>query len=279
MAGNVDAPVHAARAANGDDELRLSLLDVLRHEEIEHGVELFLKLLRHGPLADVFGDLRNSAALPAQFLDIEGIWQEAHIEHHVGIQGHAELEAEGQDIDAHLVSIFTAKEPPDLFFEIDFPQLRRVDDVRRLVAHGFQAAALLLDAVGDACVRRHRMAAARFLVAADDRLIRGFHEEHLVGRPRLVHLFEHMHEGVEELAPARVHDEHDAAHMSGRMAAKLGKFRDEHRRQIVHHEIAEVFQKAARLRLTAARKPRHDDKFEILLFRHAVHLCKLIRIP
>ena len=42
-----DAAVHAARTADGDDKLTLSLLDVLRNEKIHHAVEMLQKLLRH----------------------------------------------------------------------------------------------------------------------------------------------------------------------------------------------------------------------------------------
>ena len=82
-------------------------------------------------------------------------------------------------------------------------------------------------------------------------------------------------EGYTTITPqdyARINDEHDTAHMTSRMAAKLRKLRDEHRRQVVHHKIAEILHKATGLSLTAAGHSRHDDKAEIV-FRHASPSC------
>ena len=281
--GDVDTAVHAARAADCDDELALALFDVLRHEEIDHLIEQARKLLCHRPFRDVLRDLRHSAALVAHRFDVEGVRQEAHVEHHVRIERHAELEAERQHVDAHLLAARRAEQPVDLVAQVDLAQFRRVDDVRRLRAHGCQALALLRDAFGDARGRRHRMAAARLLVAADDGRVGCIHKEHLIGHIVLFHVVERMDKRVKELAAARVDDEHDLADMAAGMLAELDKLRDEYRRQVVHAEVAEILEVAARLRLAAARHARHDDETESLflcLFRfyHFTHLSHL-RVP
>ena len=110
------------------------------------------------------------------------------------------------------------------------------------------------------------MAAARLLVATDDHGIRGVHEEHLIGQVVAIHLIEHLHERIEELPAACIDDEHDLAHMTARMTAKLHEFRDKDRRQVVDDEIAEILHIAAGLRLAPSRHARYDDQTEILLF-------------
>ena len=278
--GDVDTAVHAARAADRDDELALALFDVLRHKEVEHLVEQARELLRHRPLRDVLGHLRHGAALVAHRFDVERVRQEAHIKNHVGVERHAELEAEREHVDAHLLAARRAKQPMDLVAQVDLAQLRRIDDVRRLRAHGCQALALLGNSLRDARGRRHRMAAARFLVAADDGRIRRIHEEHLIRHIVLVHVVERVDKRIEELAAARVDDEYDLADMAAGMLAELDKLRDEDRWQVIHAEVPEVLKIAACLRLAAARHARHDDEAEgifLCLFRfyHLTHLTHL----
>ena len=46
MLGDEHAAVHAARTAHGNDQLALALLDILRHEEIDHAVKTLDEFLR-----------------------------------------------------------------------------------------------------------------------------------------------------------------------------------------------------------------------------------------
>ena len=121
------------------------------------------------------------------------------------------------------------------------------------------------------------MAATRLLVAADDGRVGSIHEEHLVVRVALIHILEHLHERIEELTAPRIDAEHDLAHMAARMGAELHELRDEDRRQIVHAEIPEILEIAARLRLAAARHARDDDEPGCGLLPFRLALSRFLR--
>ena len=82
------------------------------------------------------------------------------------------------------------------------------------------------------------MAAASLLITPDNAGIGSIHKEHFIGNIFLVHIVEHMDEGVKKFPAAGIHHEHDLAHMVTRMFAKFHKFGYKDRRQIIHHEIA-----------------------------------------
>ena len=77
-----------------------------------------------------------------------------------------------------------------------------------------------------------------------------------------------MEERVKEFTAPRIDDQDDFCDMPARLHAKLRKFRDEHRREIVHAEKAQVFQITVGLCFSSARHPRHNHK-SIISLLHA----------
>ena len=252
MLRDKDAPMHASRAAHGNHQLALSLFDILGHQKIYHRIQDLLEFLRRRLFVDIGRNLRHRAALVAHGFHIERVRQKPHIQHHIRIQRHAELEAEGQDIDVHLFAFRAAENLDDLVLEFCLFEFRGINDIGCFAANGSQSLPFLRNSFRNARGRRHRMAASRLFVAADNHGIRRIHEKHFIGLIALVHILQHMQEGIKKLAAAGIHHQYDLAHMTSHMGAKLRKLRDKDRRQIVHAEISQILHITASLRLSSA---------------------------
>jgi hypothetical protein len=90
------------------------------------------------------------------------------------------------------------------------------------------------------------VAAPRFLVAADERLVGSLQKKNLVDKPLGFQILQHLHKGIEKLAAADVDHEGDLANPSGGLHTQLGKLGDEHRRQIVDAKITQVLHRRGR---------------------------------
>ena len=181
--------MHAARAADGDGELRLARRLELMHEKIHEVIQLCQEIPRHRSRCDVLRDFLHAPARMLVFRDVKRIRQETDIDHHIGIDGDAILEAEGKDRDLHLL-IRAVRTEPALHVLLEVGRLHRcrINDHIRLCAHAGKDLSLLLDAFLDTHILRERMLAARLHVAAHQRLIGGFQKDHLMRNAALFQL-------------------------------------------------------------------------------------------
>ena len=271
MLGDEDAAVHAARAANGNDELTLALLHVLRQEERNQPIKLLLKLLCDIPRLDIGGDLRDGAALIPQRIDVERIRQEAHIKDKVGIERNAVLKPEREDIHVHLdISAGCIVVLSNDVAQLGFAQVRRIDQLGCTRTERGKLPALTRHPLRDPCLGSERMWAACLLVAAYDHVVGRLHKEQLVGYIPRVEFAKDADKVVEELAAARIHHNRRAADLAMRLTAEIDEFRNKDRWQIVHAEIAQILHIAGGERFSAARQSRHDHRAEFL--RRALRL-------
>ena len=102
--GDGDGAVLASGAAEGDGEVALPFLDVMRQQEQEHLGDAVEEFLRLGKVADVGGDLGMPAGELAELGDEVGIGQEAHVEDEVGFERDAVLVAEADRRDEQATS-------------------------------------------------------------------------------------------------------------------------------------------------------------------------------
>ena len=91
----------AARAADGDRKLRLTLRDIARHHRIEQLCPSLPKLLRLGMVQNKIGDLFIETGHRAHLGIVERIRQEADVDHNVRLDGHAVLKAKREHVDVH----------------------------------------------------------------------------------------------------------------------------------------------------------------------------------
>src|SRR5215218_4192390 len=87
----------AAGAADGHDEVRLALRDVLRQQVFEQRQDAAVELLETAVACDVLDDPAVEAGQRPQVRLVVGVLQEPHVEEEVGVACRAVLEAEGQE--------------------------------------------------------------------------------------------------------------------------------------------------------------------------------------
>ena len=111
---------------------------------------------------------------------IEGIGQKAHVDHQVRLDGHAVLEAKGEDRDLHELLVGELGEGAgEAAAQLARAQAARVDHEVGGVADGGELGALAGDGMGDRLARRgERVTAAVLVVAAHEDLVGGVQEQH-----------------------------------------------------------------------------------------------------
>ena len=141
--GDGDAAVLAACAADGDGQVAFALGDVAGHSDVEQVLPSGQKLLRDVVLDHEIAHERVVARHGAHLRVVEGIRQEAHVDHKIGLHGHAVLEAEREDGDLQELLVGKLRESAaKARAEFFGGQRGGVDDEVGRVAHGAQLAAL-----------------------------------------------------------------------------------------------------------------------------------------
>ena len=180
--GDRDAAVLAARAADGDSELLLALGDVARHDAVEQRLPADHEILGLLAVHDEVAHGGVEARQRTQLGIVVGVRQEAHVDHQVGVDRGAVLEAERVDRDGQSGAFLARSEQrADRRLELWREHRGGVDDVMGALAQREQQVALALDALGDGgAVGAERMAAPARLVAGDELLVGGevHHDAH-----------------------------------------------------------------------------------------------------
>ena len=254
----------AAGAADADRERVAPLGGVLRQEKVDHVGELGEKILRHVAAQDVFLHLSVHAAHRAELFDVKRVRQKAHVEHEVGVDRDAVLEAEGHDVDQNIApGAAVGKILADAFLQHGEREARRVDDIVGALAHGGEQLALAAHGLGQgaAALGLQRVRPARLLVAAHDGALRRLDEQNAVIHAHVCQLAERGKELGKALLAADVRHERDLFISSARGKAQLGKPRQQCHRQIVHAVKVQILQHVGRAALAAAGQARYDQKF------------------
>ena len=108
--------------------------------------------------------------------------------------------------------------------------------------------------------RRQRMRPPGLAEAPDQRRVAGLEEDqHRIQAAHLAQLLEDLRERRQEVAFAHVDDDRDLVDVAA-AHRQLGQRRDQRRRQVVDAEVAEILERADRLRLSRSREPGQDDE-------------------
>ena len=179
--GDGDASVLTARAADRNRERGLTLGHVPGHDDIEEAEPGLHELLRHGIVKDEVRDLLVVAREGSHLGVIEGVREEAHVDHEVGLGGKPVLEAEREDAHVHELLLGEFGEgPAETRPERGGAHGARIDDEVRHLARSDELRALPGDGVLDRLARGgERMAPAVLVIAAHEDLIGRVEEEHL----------------------------------------------------------------------------------------------------
>ena len=119
----------AAGAAEGDREPRLALADVGRQRELEVLVEVLEEAPGDRLGEDVVAYSVCQARQLAELVDVVRVLHEPDVEHEVGLERHAVLEAEADQLDREPVRLGGVAEPgEDPLAQLPQRQVGRVDD-------------------------------------------------------------------------------------------------------------------------------------------------------
>ena len=113
----------------------------------------------------------------------------------------------------------------------------------------------------DRSVRRERMRPPRLAEAPHQRRVARLEEDQHRVQPRhLPQLPEDLRERRQEAALADVDDDRDLLDVAAGAQRQLRQRRNQRRRQVVDAEVAEILERADRLRLARSRQPGEDDE-------------------
>ncbi len=254
----------AAGAADGDRQVALALGDVGGDEELEQRQQPAVELARLRARLDVGAHRLVEAGLRSQLVDVVGVGQEADVEGEVGVARRAVLEAEGEQGQRQLAAVLTAQhllgDPPA---QLPAGQAAGVHHHVGAGAQRREQLALGADPVDDPALRGERMAAARLLVAVEQRLLVGLEEEQLRLQPVGAELVEHLDQPLEVLAAAHVGDDGGLLHPAALVAEELAEAADHPRRQVVDAEVAAVLEGGDRFRLAGAGVAGDQDQLDL----------------
>ena len=122
----------AAGAADGDGEIALSLSDVVRNQEVDHGAELFEEGPGYLVLQNIPGHVLVGAVLVAHRRDVIGVGQKPHVEDEVRVPRDAVLETEADELEPDDVLYAGAAEAgDDLPAQFPGPEGRGIDHSAR----------------------------------------------------------------------------------------------------------------------------------------------------
>jgi len=113
-----------------------------------------------------------------QRVDVVRVLHEPDVEHQVGLEGHAVLEAKADQLEDEFLAgrrVFQVGEDPLL--ELSQRQVRGVDDEVGVGPDGFEQAPLLGDRPGDAATARQRVPVARLREPTNQHVVAGFQED------------------------------------------------------------------------------------------------------
>ena len=153
---------------------------------------------------------RRQAGVLAELLDVVRVAQEPGIEHEVGLERNAELVAEADELDRHLVGFHVAQPGEEALAQLPQRQLGGVEDDVGLCPDGIEEAPLLGDRGRDPSPFPQRVSVTRLGEAADEDIVPGLEEEDLRADPATLERAAHGPVGGLRVPGADVEDDRHA---------------------------------------------------------------------
>src|SRR5580765_1602875 len=274
--GHHDRAMMAPGAPDRDREVGLPFGDEAGNGRVQEGSDAFDEGGVRVLCLHVLLDPRVGPGQRAELGDPVRIREEPDVELHVGVPGRPELEAEGHDRDLDPLFRGRIRERlTDPVAELVRREPGRVDHQIRLAAQLAQAVPLLPDALDHPVGRREGVTPPRRLVPVHQVVVRRLQEDDAVVRVQLLQLLQRFGQLAEEHAAPGVDDDRDPGRSPG-ARGELGHLREQCGREVVHDEVAQVFEAVRRLRAPRAGEAGDDgepgDGNHFIQFAHAVAL-------
>ena len=196
-----------------------------------------------------------------QLVDPVRVGQEPAVEHGVGVDRHAVLEPERDDLDLHRVGLGVGEQVEQPLPELVDVELAGVDDDVGRLADGLEQLPLEGDALDHALAAAgQRVAAAGALEAADQHLVGRLEEEDLDRGRRSSGAGSTAWAKSSSWPPLAPDHEGDPLGLGPGRGDQLGDLGDQGGRHVVDHEPAEVLERGRRLGPAGAGQPGDDDE-------------------
>ncbi|MCY1359462.1 hypothetical protein D9M69_460340 [compost metagenome] len=170
----------AAGAADGDSDIGAIAGGEPRQPLVQEAEDILIHLLDVGLPGQVLGDGRLQTRMVAQLWLPVGVGQATHIEHQIGIHGHATLEAEGFDQESGAGLRLVQQAQLDGVAQLVKVEVRGVDLQVGEIGDGRQQQLLVLDGFCQgAVVIGQRMAPARLGKTLEQGVVLGIEVEHV----------------------------------------------------------------------------------------------------
>ena len=257
-----DGSMTSSGAADGDRQIALALGDVVRNHEAHVRIQAIHELPGRRIAFEKIGDRLVAAGAAAQRGNEVRVRQAADVEHQIGVHRNPVLEPETEKRDYEARASTLPGESHEEMAQLVNRHVRRVDDFVGQRPDQIQPLTLVPDPLGHRPIRRQRMRAPRFAEPPDERRVARFQKNQDWVQPRhLPKLLEDLRKRRQEAALAHVDDDGDFLDVSAGTLRQLRERRDERGRQVVDAEVAEIFQRADRLRLSRTGQPgQHDER-------------------
>ena len=260
LLGDDDRAVIAAGAADRDGQARLALGDVGRDRELEELDEEVEEACRDRLAEHEGPDLVGQPGERPQLGDVERVLHEADVEDEVGLERHAVLEAEADELERELVGPDIGRQgSEESLAQLAQRQVGGVEDDVGVGADGVEPAALLGDRVGDAALVPERMAVAGLAEAADQDVVARLEEDHPGPDATALERAAHRRKRERRVAGSDVEDDGHAREPGPVGRDQLREVGQQLAGQVVDDRVAEVLEELRGGRLAAAGQAADDD--------------------
>src|SRR5215212_5275190 len=278
--GRHHGAVAAARAADADGDVGLALAPVEREQVVDEFREAPERLAHLVARVEEAHDARVVPRQLAQLRHEVRVRQMSYVKQQINVVRRAVLVAEAVDLHAHpRAAALRAEALDEEAAERVHGVLGGVDDLVGELPDLGHRVALAADGFEQAVAGVGRVRAARLAEAAHERLVRRLEEEDEDAQARGAQLLQTFGELAEEATLADVHDERGALDVRAVVVFGLhetAEGRHQRQRQVVHAEVAEVFERVRRRRHPRAAQPRDDDNVGRALRRRAADALALL---
>ena len=225
LLGDHDRAMEAAGAPDRDREPRLALVDVGRDEQVEDGRGAGRGTVAGDRLAeDVLADVLGQAGARPQRLDVERVLHEPDVEHEVGLERHAVLVAEADQLDREPVGAWTSPRRAKMRSRSSRSDSSLVSSTTSASARtGSSRPRSCGDRGGDPALVRQRVAVAGLREAPDQDLVARLEEDDHGPDPAALERAAHRAERERDVAGAHVEDDRGAREPRGSLASRSAR--------------------------------------------------------
>src|SRR5579884_397602 len=247
------------RAPDGNRQITLPFLDVMRNQIRQHAFESPQKFLRLRKGVDISLHLLVLPGELAQLRHKMRIRQESHVKHQVRIRRNPVLVSEAHKRKQHRTVIWILEPLRDELPQLVHIEFARIDYHVRQIADRLHQGALARQAFAHRTIFSQRMRPARLAVPSQQRVFARFDVYQRDGMV-LLQMFQQRGQFLEMRALPRIHQQRCAREIAFPCGVQLRKNRNQLDGQVVHAIKAHILERAQDRALPRSGETRQDNE-------------------